>query len=156
VVRGVRAAPGAPVVVGVGGEQCEAALAAALHMAELLGVQLHVVHAWHVPLLATLAPSPLPAPELVYRGPDEAALLDAILAPLQARHPDVGVITRARAGGATQALVDASAEAGLVVLAGHGRGELSGLVLGSTSQDLIHSAGCPVMVVPPGVPAERC
>jgi nucleotide-binding universal stress UspA family protein len=156
VVRGpAESHPGAPVVVGVAGEPCGAALAAAVHMAELLGVPLHVVHAWHVPLLPAAAHRPTSTAQSSYAGPDEAALLDALLAPLLADHPDVSVVMRARSGDPTKLLVEASENAQLVVLTGHGRGEVAGLLLGSTTQDLIHQARCPVMIVPPGVPAAQ-
>lgn len=53
-------------------------------------------------------------------------------------------MTHARPG---PALTDASRRAQLLVVGARGRGELSGLLLGSVSQSALHHADCPVLVV---------
>ncbi len=50
---------------------------------------------------------------------------------------------------AANAILDAAAEASLIVVGSRGRGGFTGLLLGSVSQHLINHASCPVVVVPP-------
>ena len=52
-----------------------------------------------------------------------------------------------RDAGPAKGLSDLSREAQLVVVGSHGRGRLADSVLGSVSQNLIHHADCPVLVV---------
>ncbi|MDR2378219.1 MAG: universal stress protein [Bifidobacteriaceae bacterium] len=51
-------------------------------------------------------------------------------------------------GTASALLVDFSTSVDLIVVGSRGRGGFSGLLLGSTSQAVLHHARCPVMVVP--------
>jgi nucleotide-binding universal stress UspA family protein len=74
-------------------------------------------------------------------------LADA-LTPLRHTHPDVTVRQRLSPVGAAAALVDAGHEAQLVVVGAH-RLRAPGLHLGSVSQQVLHHAPCPVMIVRP-------
>jgi nucleotide-binding universal stress UspA family protein len=62
------------------------------------------------------------------------------------KHPQVTV--RAINGFAAQALIDASADADLVVVGTRGGGGFARLSLGSVSSQVIHHAQCPVVLVP--------
>lgn len=51
-------------------------------------------------------------------------------------------------GPAGASLIDAAAEADLIVVGTRGRGNVAGLLLGSTSTYLAHHATCPLVIVP--------
>jgi nucleotide-binding universal stress UspA family protein len=119
-----------PVVVGLDGSTAaEAALRFAADEARLRGVPLVAVYSTvDVPVLVGApAPDPLPMPAV------EAAGLSV------RRH-----ITHADP---RTALVAASERSALVVVGSRGHGPLTGMLLGSVGQTLIHSAHCPVAVV---------
>jgi nucleotide-binding universal stress UspA family protein len=59
-----------------------------------------------------------------------------------------------RDGEAAEQLLEVTENADLLVLGSHGRGLISRLVMGSTSDAVVRSAACPVLVVPPDVKAE--
>lgn len=66
---------------------------------------------------------------------------------LRDAHPELTVTTRVEDSPADRILVDASADAGLVVVGTRGRGAFEGMLLGSVSHAVIHGARCPVAVV---------
>jgi nucleotide-binding universal stress UspA family protein len=67
----------------------------------------------------------------------------------RARHPELTISTKIRAGHPGQALAALAAklDAGLVVLGSRGHGPIARLVLGSTAADLVHLLDRPVVVV---------
>lgn len=62
-------------------------------------------------------------------------------------NPALAVVTRVEDCPAEVTLVDASVDAGLVVVGTRGRGAFKGMVLGSVSHAVIHGAQCAVAVV---------
>jgi len=56
----------------------------------------------------------------------------------------------ALSGFPAQALVEASKDSDLLVVGSRGGGGFGHLVLGSVSQQVVHHASCPVVVVPTG------
>ncbi|TLW95079.1 universal stress protein [Saccharomonospora piscinae] len=139
-----------PVVVGVDGSPLsERALACAFDEAALRGAPLVAVHAWADVEDENL----LRRAKLYFSGtPEEGqvrTLLDEQVAGWCERYPDVAVESVAVRDRPRRQLLDRSTTAQLVVVGSRGRGGFTGLLLGSTSQALIHHASCPVMVVRP-------
>jgi len=141
-----------PVLVGVDGlERTEPAIEFAFEEAASRGAALTAMHIWSEPP----RPGSEPFKPVVYdygEAEREAdRLLAETLAGFQEKYPDVPV-ARELIYGVDPAyhLRRASAEASLVVVGSQGRGELSGLLLGSVGQSLVHHAQCPVAIVRPG------
>jgi nucleotide-binding universal stress UspA family protein len=139
----------APVVVGLDGSpSSEAALAFAFETAALRGAAVHAVRTWWDITAETAWQRGLTATNLASIEAAEQRLLAEQLATCATKYPDVPVhqtLTRDRPA---HTLVEQSARAQLVVVGTRGRGGFRGLLLGSTSQALIHHARCPVGVVP--------
>jgi len=124
-----------PVVVGVDGSP---ASAEALRWAARAAVErksaLHVVHAWHVdaPVYPGLYPNVGPElAEQAQRTLDET--VDALLAEYGGALP-VTLVKETVADGAARALLQAAADAQLLVVGSRGRGGFAELLLGSVSQ----------------------
>jgi nucleotide-binding universal stress UspA family protein len=120
-------------------EHAATALRFAFETAAVRRAQLRVVHAW----------SPPEGPYTVLEVGDLRAAVreeaQRIVAPWRARYPDVSVAEDTPLEHPVKALVTASADLDLVVVAARGH---TGLRLGSVSHGLIHHARCPVVVVP--------
>ncbi|CAM3764861.1 universal stress protein [Isoptericola cucumis] len=135
------------VVVGVDGSPgSDAAMAEGAAQARALAAELLVVHALAADRWTHLPWTPVP--------PDREALLAAAgdelasrVAPVRASAPELSITARAMDGGAPRALAELSESADLVVVGSRGRGGFRGLLLGSTSQAVLRSAHCPVLVV---------
>jgi nucleotide-binding universal stress UspA family protein len=149
VVRPEPAGPDAPVVVGVdGSDGSEPAVEFAFHEASGRGVPLVAVHVYWADPADTVRD---PDADADARARAEAdAVLDAALAPAEARYPDVEVRrTPVHSLNPEYSLVEASRTASLLAIGSRGRGGFAGLLLGSVSQALVHHAYCPVAVVHP-------
>jgi nucleotide-binding universal stress UspA family protein len=139
-----------PVVVGVDGSATSRTAARfAFQAAALRNAPLVAVHAW----------SDLPVTTVWELTTDwrtvqaqESAALDQWLADGRALCPDVHVEHVVVRDGPARLLLEHARDAQLVVVGSRGRGGFRGLLLGSTSQALIHHATCPVAVVPPQRP----
>ena len=75
------------------------------------------------------------------RGRADDAVAEALLL-----HPDLSVTASAVSGDPRQVLVEASAQAHLLVLGSRGRGAMLSLMLGSVSATVSAQAACPVIV----------
>ncbi len=137
------------VVVGLDGSaQAELALHWAIREAKAWDAELVAVTG--VPLgAATGALSWLPAAidqDQVIQ--DVRAALDVLIDRVAASEPGTPPIKRkVLEGTGAQLLTEFSGESDLVVVGSRGRGGFAGLLLGSTSQAVLHHAPCPVMVI---------
>ncbi|EEP69829.1 UspA domain-containing protein [Micromonospora sp. ATCC 39149] len=147
VARGAARTDG-PVVVGVDGSALShAAVEFAAEAATVRGVTLRAVHAYRHP--ASTGPGdmqPLVHDKRELRSEEERVLAES-LAGLGERWPQLPVEAAAVRDRPVAALTEASRGAQLLVVGGRGRGEFTGLVLGSVSHAVLHHADCPVAVV---------
>lgn len=143
---------GGPVVVGTdGSDEGTAAVRWAAVAAGRSKTFLHIIHAWTVASPVALGPMAVAAPSAV----DANALNDAADAVVaKARElaaeaaPGVEITAASAEGVAIEVLEEASKGATMLVVGAHQRGELSSLVVGSTSHGLVRGASCPVVCVP--------
>ncbi|WP_068164411.1 universal stress protein [Rhodococcus phenolicus] len=156
--RGDPADPGPdtrPVVVGVAdGPASALAAESAFDFAALTGAPITAVRTWTDEfavgsVAADATPIAGPAAMLVdwdavARG--EAARLREFLTPYRQRFPQVMVEEVSSRGSASRELLRALDDAQLAVVGSRGRGRITGALLGSTSQNLLHRAERPVMI----------
>ncbi len=134
------------IVVGVDGSDSSlAALEWALEEARLRSGQVHVVTAWHYPVIGDAAG----------KAEDHDSFGD------NARHAHADALRRASETGLTvtgevteghpaDVLLKAAAGADLLVVGSRGHGGFAGMLLGSVSSHAVHHAQCPVLVVRTG------
>lgn len=135
------------VVVGVdGSEHARVAVLEAADQAERLGATLRVVCA--VPQYSgSLAWVPAPMDRKALFA-DIQVTLDAGMAWLRSHYPALPAESQLRDGSPVDVLVEESRHVELVVVGTRGRGGFTGMLLGSTSDGVLHHAKGPVMVVP--------
>jgi nucleotide-binding universal stress UspA family protein len=136
------------VVVGVDGTPVgEAAIAFAFAEASARGVDLVAVHTWTDLLLETAFAGGAAALDFTPLAQEAEELLGERLAGWQEKYPEVPVTRHVSRERASRALLRYAENAQLVVVGSRGRGGFRGLLLGSTSQHLLHHAPCAVAVV---------
>ncbi|MFU8853515.1 universal stress protein [Micromonospora sp. SL1-18] len=147
VARGTQRSVG-PVVVGVDGSALsQAAIEFAAEEAAVRGARLHAVHAYTHPTSSGPGDMlPLVYEESMLRDEEDRILAESLTG-LSDRHPQVPLTREVVHGRAAAVLTEAARTAQLVVVGAHGRSGLTGLLLGSVSQGVLHHADCPVAVV---------
>jgi nucleotide-binding universal stress UspA family protein len=140
---------GAPVVVGVDGStESTSALEFAFDTASTRGVPLVVVFVWQALPDSNLGPINRWHYDRAEAESQARRMLAELLAGWQDKYPDVVVDRQAVYGfNPAETLIDASAEAALLVVGSRGRGGFAGLLLGSVSRALVHHSRCSVAVV---------
>jgi nucleotide-binding universal stress UspA family protein len=136
------------IVVGVDGSTgSQAALRFAIAEAKARNVEVDAVYAWHAPYLDG-APFVPVLPQLAKTAAADAAV--ALHHVVQSAQPEGVEVNETLVGGApAEILLEQAKDAVLVVVGTRGRGGLASLLLGSVSQQVVHHARVPVVVVPP-------
>ena len=139
------------IVVGHDGSgYADHAVAVALDLAEQLRAPVVLVRAWSI----DTAPRPANwefgyvSSMEEYAGEVRTELVEAVMAEV-AKHPDVKVDYRAIYASPLKSLIDVSRGARMLVVGSRGRGGLTGMLLGSVSEQCVRHAKCPVLVVRP-------
>ncbi|MEV0305588.1 universal stress protein [Streptomyces prasinus] len=152
VVRGgERNRQGSPgrVVVGVGDPTVSpAAVGFAFQEAEARGCALHAVRAWRRPAHEHVDHPPVGDDAAGVHEERASTLLTDALRNSVREHPQVDVHRQVVEGPAHTVLLDASADADLIVVGELRRHGHFGLQLGRVAHVLLHHAECPVAVVP--------
>ncbi|MEU6546140.1 universal stress protein [Streptomyces sp. NPDC046859] len=151
VVRGDPRPAGPPVLLAVDGSPAaRGAVEFAFSQASRHGTDLVALHVWNNRTERAYA-SPADPPFVTYDEgrlhDEEERVLAEALGGLGDRYPDVRVERRLVRGRVRHTLIEAGADAGLLVVGARGRGGFTGLLLGSVSQAVLHHAPCPVAVV---------
>lgn len=132
----------APILVGIDGSPAsELATAIAFQEASWRGVDLVALHVW-----SDVEVSDYPAIDWPAMKPAAEEVLAERLAGWQERYPDVTVRRVVECDHPTYQLIRYSEMTQLVVVGSHGRGGFAGMLLGSVSNSLAHSARMPVIV----------
>ena len=129
-------------------DDAAAALDWAIELAGQLGAELHLLHAYRLPL-EMFSPYGVPMPASVMPEIREAARRS--LEELKARVEAAGLTGQIhlREGPPADAIVEAARElsADLIVMGTRGRTGLAHVVLGSVAQRTVRSAPCPVLTL---------
>jgi nucleotide-binding universal stress UspA family protein len=133
------------IVVGIdGSEAAAAALRWAVEEARIRGSRLEVVHGWHVPSFLALPVAPSDVSREALQEAAERLIGEAIK---EANVDDIDVEPVAVGAPGPMALIERSKGADLLVVGARGSGGFRGLRLGSVSEQVVHDAHCPVVVV---------
>jgi nucleotide-binding universal stress UspA family protein len=135
------------IVVGVDGSpQAERALQHAILQANAWGAELTAVTGVPVGNSGMLAwlPSNIDREQVLA---DIGAGMDVLVDKYEAQNPGLRIRRIVLDGTGAELLTEFSTASDLVVLGSRGRGGFRGLLLGSTSQAVLHHAACPVLVV---------
>ena len=141
-----------PIVVGVDeSEASRCALEEAFTIARMVQAPLTVAHMWEIAAAVGMGDlggqGNMDWPLLEMLESKQRRQLEEMVQPLAAKYHNFHVSQVFRDVTPAKGLTDLSQDAQLVVVGSHGRSRLADALLGSVSQNLIHHAECPVLVV---------
>lgn len=135
------------IVVGVdGSDHADKALLAAFEHAHLTGGRLVAAHFWQVSAMIGIGYSGAMIDWEQLRD-DGTAWLTQHVEAVREKFPDVDVRIVYGDASAAHGLAELSGSASLLVVGSRGRGAVSGTLLGSVSQNVLHHSQCPVLVI---------
>lgn len=147
--RGAPGNPGPdqrPVIVGVDGSVLsEKAVEFAFRYADQFGAPLLAVHTWQGSATYREGGAGILIDWKAVEQ-EESALLAENLAGMADQYPDVPVTRISEPGAAAPVILKYADDAQLIVVGSHGRSAMAGVVMGSTSQNLLHHSPIPVMI----------
>ena len=137
------------VVVGVDGSaSSKAALAWAVQQAELTHATVEAVIAWHYPTaLGGIPYAPIGSVMDTDFAGMAAQVLSEAISDIVDPASSVKVSSTVREGIAAHILLDAADDAELLVVGSRGHGGFTEALLGSVSQNCVHHARCPVVII---------
>jgi nucleotide-binding universal stress UspA family protein len=141
---------GAPrIVVGVDGSpSSRAALRWAVRQAKFTGGTVDAVIAWQIQvMLQNYSWAPIYMEEAGDFAEDARKRIDAVISAEIGPADSRLVRSQIVHGHPAQVLLDAAADADLLVVGRHGHGGFAEALLGSVSQHCVHHAHCPVLIV---------
>lgn len=139
--------PAASIVVGVdGSERSRLALRWAVDEARRRSARVRVVMSWSMPYAFVGLEAAVAIPTDRFER-DAAARLHEIVTETVPEADRALVVEVLRAGNPVPALLDEAASAELLVIGARGTGGFLGLLLGSTADQIVKHATCPVVVV---------
>jgi nucleotide-binding universal stress UspA family protein len=106
---------------------------------------LDVIHVLYVHSEAEGVPDQAGA--LAMARSDASESMNQLLADAASQYPQVKVSTELPTGYPAEILINASAEASMVVMGSHGGGGFRDMRLGSVAHAVVHHAQCPVMLL---------
>ena len=143
------------IVVGVDGSDGSLqALDWAAEEAASTGRTLRVVHAWFEPVVVAYPFAAGAAFETAAIEEAAEVVLEQGVDRARRAHPDLRIERALVHGTAATVVLAEAGKADLVVVGSRGRGGFAGLLLGSVSQQVVHHAPCPVVIVPHTTPSE--
>jgi nucleotide-binding universal stress UspA family protein len=140
------------IVVGVdGSEGATHALGWAATEARLRGVPLTILLAWQWPTALYVGVSWAGVTPELFDDFEKIAQeqIDQACTAIAPSLEGVEVTRKVVEGGPAEALIEAAADADLLVVGTRGHGGFVGLMLGSVSQQCAHHSPCPIVIVPP-------